>query len=73
MKALALLLLLSGCVSATYKNGDQSVTYTDLFKKASDVKVLWGPVSIEIGNISSEITAEEIAAYLKVMNAISAK
>ena len=66
-----LLVILSGCVSATYKNGEQSVTYHDLFKKASDVQVKWGPVEIAIGNVSSELTAEDIMAYLKVMNAVT--
>ena len=64
-------LVLCGCVSATYRNGDKSVTYNDLFKKASDVQVDWGDVSIQIGNISSEITAEDIAAYLRVMSAVA--
>lgn len=67
-----LALFLSGCVSATYRNGDKSVTYNDLFKSASDVVVTWGEVSIAIGDISSEITAEEIAAYLKVRGALAA-
>ena len=73
MKALLIIavLILSGCVSATYKNGEQSVTYHDLFKKASDVQVKWGPVEIAIGNVSSELTAEDIMAYLKVMNAVA--
>ena len=66
-----LLVILSGCVSATYKNGQQSVTYHDLFKKASDVQVKWGPVEIAIGNVSSELTAEDIMAYMKVMNAVT--
>ena len=67
-----LLVILSGCVSATYKNGTgQSVTYHDLFKKASDVQVKWGPVEIAIGNVSSELTAEDIMAYMKVMNAVA--
>ena len=66
-----LLVILSGCVSATYKNGEQSVTYHDLFKKASDVQVKWGPVEIAIGNVSSELTAEDIMAYMKVMNAVT--
>jgi hypothetical protein len=64
-------LFLSGCVSATYRNGDQSVTYVDWFKRASDVKVIWGPVEIDIGNMQSELTAEDIAAYVKVMGAMS--
>lgn len=67
MRSLFLVLLLSGCVSTTYRNGDQSVTYVDWFKKASDVRVKWGPVDIEIGQISSELTAEDIATYMKVM------
>ena len=73
MKALLIIavLILSGCVSATYKNGKQSVTYHDLFKKASDVQVKWGSVEIAIGNVSSELTAEDIMAYLKVMNAVT--
>ena len=74
MKALLIVLvvLLSGCVSATYRNGTgQSVTYNDLFKKASDVKVVWGPVEIEIGNMSSELTTADIVTYLKVMGAIA--
>ena len=69
--ALLAIFLLSGCVSATYRNGEQSVTYRDLFKKASDVQVNWGPVSIGIGDMSSEITAEDLAAYLKVANAVA--
>jgi len=64
-------LFLSGCVSATYRNGDQSVTYVDWFKKASDVQVLWGPVDIRIGNIQSELTAEDIAGYMRVMSKIA--
>ena len=64
-------LFLSGCVSATYRNGDQSVTYVDWFKRASDVQVIWGPVDIRIGNIQSELTAEDIAAYMRVMNAMN--
>ena len=73
MKTLLIIavLFLSGCVSATYKNGEQSVTYHDLFKKASDVQVKWGPVEIAIGNVSSELTAEDIMAYMKVMNAVA--
>ena len=73
MKTLLIIavLFLSGCVSATYKNGQQSVTYHDLFKKASDVQVKWGPVEIAIGNVSSELTAEDIMAYMKVMNAVT--
>ena len=65
------ILFLSGCVSATYRNGNKSVTYNDLFKKASDVKVKWGEVTLEIGNVSSELTMEDIMAYSKVMNAIN--
>ena len=64
-------LFLTGCVSATYRNGDQSVTYVDWFKRASDVQVLWGPVDIRIGNIQSELTAEDIAAYMRVMDAMN--
>ena len=64
-------LFLSGCVSATYRNGDQSVTYVDWFKRASDVQVIWGPVDIRIGNIQSELTAEDIAGYFKVMGAMN--
>ena len=64
-------LFLSGCVSATYRNGDQSVTYVDWFKRASDVQVIWGPVDIRIGNIQSELTAEDIAAYMRVMDAMN--
>lgn len=73
MKALLLIpLLLSGCVHTVYRNGEESVTYTDWFKQASDVMVQWGSVSIAIGNISSEVTAEDIAAYLKVKGALAA-
>ena len=73
MKTLLLIavLFLTGCVSATYRNGDQSVTYVDWFKRASDVQVLWGPVDIRIGNIQSELTAEDIAAYMRVMDAMN--
>lgn len=67
-----ILALLTGCVSATYRNGDQSVTYHDLFKKASDVKVNWGPVEIGIGNMSSEITVEEMMTAMKVMGMMAA-
>jgi len=68
-----LLIMLSGCVSAVYRNGERSVSYNDLFKKASDVQVNWTPegVSIGIGNVSSELTVEDIAAYMRVMNAMA--
>jgi len=68
------IIFLSGCVSATYKNGEKTVRYNDLFKKASDVHVNWGNdgVIIDIGDISSELTAEDIAAYMKVMATLNA-
>ena len=73
MKTLLIIavLCLSGCITTTYRDGDKSVTYTDWFKKASEVHVQWGPVTIDVGNISSELTAEDIAAYMRVMNAMS--
>lgn len=76
MKALILIIilaLLTGCVSATYRNGEQSVTYRDFFKKANDVQVKWGDaVTIGIGNMSSEITVEEMMTAMKVMGMMAA-
>lgn len=68
---IVLSLLVSGCISTSYQKGDMKITYTDMFKKANDVSITWGEVGIQIGGISSELTAEDIAAYLKVMGALS--
>ena len=69
--ALLLMLLLSGCITTQYEKDGVKISYTDWFKRASDVNIKWGGVEIQIGDISSEITAEDIATYMKVMSVLA--
>ena len=52
-----LLLLLAGCASTTYKNGDVSVTHNTLFRSYESIKVDAVKGTAEVGKANVSVDA----------------